>query len=77
MSTCPDTRDSRYPSFDQTESYDMPGIDLSLPPLEARLTHRPEVAPAKVKAWLAQQPLEPSGEAARIVGDALAVLNRA
>jgi hypothetical protein len=54
----------------------MTALDLNLPPLEARLTLKPEIRPEKVRAWLAQLTPEPPTETARIVGDALAVLNR-
>lgn len=51
-------------------------LTLSLPTLEARPAHPPEIRPAKVGEWLAAMAERDPADAARVIGDALAATNR-
>jgi len=51
-------------------------LTLSLPTIDARPTNPPEVRPAKVFPWLDEQLKREPSEAAGIIGDSLAAINR-
>src|SRR4051794_21996957 len=52
-------------------------LALSLPTIDTRPAHPPEVRLAKVVPWLAGGMKKEAAEAARLIGDALAATNRA
>ncbi len=51
-------------------------LALTLPALETRPAHPPEIRPAKVSEWLAATAAREPVEAAQVIGDALAATNR-
>ena len=51
-------------------------LNLSLPPVDPRPANPPETRPAKVAPWLDETLAREAVEAARVVGDSLAAINR-
>jgi hypothetical protein len=51
-------------------------LNLSLPPIDARPANPPETRPAKVAPWLDETLAREPVEAARVIGDSLAAINR-
>ncbi|MEP6997854.1 MAG: hypothetical protein ABI900_09400 [Betaproteobacteria bacterium] len=52
-------------------------LALSLPPIDDHPAHPPETRPAQVQAWISEAMKRDSIEAAGVIGDALAAINRA
>ena len=51
-------------------------LTVSLPPVDPRPANPPEIRPAKVFPWLDELLTRDPVEAARVIGDSLAAINR-